>query len=229
LDSHAQPESLALRVQFDTAEQQKDASTLGMWVFLITEIMFFGGMFLAYTYYRSMYPEIFAVASTSLNVYIGAANTVVLLCSSLTMVLAVRASQLGDKKGIVLFLILTLILGGVFLGVKAYEWHEKFVEHHIPGLGFHLEGIPDSAQGHAQLFFSLYFAMTGLHALHMVIGVGILLTLIVWAHRGRYSADYMTPVDLAGLYWHFVDIIWIYLFPLLYLISRHIPGGGGHH
>jgi len=229
LDSHAQPESLALRVQFDTAEQQKDASTLGMWVFLITEIMFFGGMFLAYTYYRSMYPEIFAVASTSLNVYIGAANTVVLLCSSLTMVLAVRASQLGDKKGIVLFLILTLILGGVFLGVKAYEWHEKFVEHHIPGLGFHLEGIPDSAQGHAQLFFSLYFAMTGLHALHMVIGVGILLTLIVWAHRGRYSADYMTPVDLSGLYWHFVDIIWIYLFPLLYLISRHIPGGGGHH
>ena len=229
MDSHAQPESLALRVQFDTAEQQKDASTLGMWVFLITEIMFFGGMFLAYTYYRSMYPEIFAVASTSLNVYIGAANTVVLLCSSLTMVLAVRASQLGDKKGIVLFLILTLILGGVFLGVKAYEWHEKFVEHHIPGLGFHLEGIPDSAQGHAQLFFSLYFAMTGLHALHMVIGVGILLTLIVWAHRGRYSADYMTPVDLAGLYWHFVDIIWIYLFPLLYLISRHIPGGGGHH
>jgi cytochrome c oxidase subunit III len=228
LDSHAQPESLALRVQFDTAEQQKDASTLGMWVFLITEIMFFGGMFLAYTYYRSMYPEIFAVASTSLNVYIGAANTVVLLCSSLTMVLAVRASQLGDKKGIVLFLILTLILGGVFLGVKAYEWHEKFVEHHIPGLGFHLEGIPDSAQGHAQLFFSLYFAMTGLHALHMVIGVGILLTLIVWAHRGRYSADYMTPVDLAGLYWHFVDIIWIYLFPLLYLISRHIPGGGHH-
>ena len=229
MDSHAQPESLALRVQFDTAEQQKDASTLGMWIFLITEIMFFGGMFLAYTYYRSMYPEIFAVASTSLNVYIGAANTVVLLCSSLTMVLAVRASQLGDKKGIVLFLILTLILGGVFLGVKAYEWHEKFMEHHIPGLGFHLEGIPDSAQGHAQLFFSLYFAMTGLHALHMVIGVGILLTLIVWAHRGRYSADYMTPVDLAGLYWHFVDIIWIYLFPLLYLISRHIPGGGGHH
>jgi cytochrome c oxidase subunit III len=215
-------------VQFDTAEQQKDASTLGMWIFLITEIMFFGGMFLAYTYYRSTYPEIFAVASTSLNVYIGAANTIVLLCSSLTMVLAVRASQLGNRKGIVLFLILTLILGGVFLGVKAYEWHEKFVEHHIPGAGFHLEGIPDSAQGHAQLFFSLYFAMTGLHALHMVIGVGILLTLIVWAHRGRYSANYMTPVDLAGLYWHFVDIIWIYLFPLLYLISRHIPGGGHH-
>lgn len=221
--AHAQPASLALRVQFDTAEQQKDASTLGMWIFLITEIMFFGGMFLAYTYYRFSYPAIFAVASSSLNVYVGAANTVVLLCSSLTMVLAVRAAQLGRRKGIVGYLILTLLLGGVFLGVKAFEWHEKFVEHHVPGPGFHLEGIPDAAQGHAQLFFSLYFGMTGLHALHMVIGVGILSSLIVMAWRGKYSASYMTPVDLSGLYWHFVDVIWIYLFPLLYLISRHIP------
>ena len=224
MDSHAHPpESLALRVQFDTAEQQKDASTLGMWIFLITEIMFFGGMFLAYTYYRSVYPDVFAVASSSLNVYIGAANTVVLLCSSLTMVLAVRAAQLGRRKAIVTYLILTLLLGGAFLGVKAYEWHEKFVEHHIPGPGFHLEGLPAAAQGHAQLFFSLYFGMTGLHALHMIIGVGMLLTLIYYARKGRYTAEYMTPVDLSGLYWHFVDIIWIYLFPLLYLISRHGP------
>src|SRR5688572_10530677 len=194
-----------------------------MWIFLVTEIMFFGGMFLAYTVYRSTYPEIFAIASSSLNVYIGAANTVVLLCSSLTMVLAVRASQLGQQRAIVPFLILTLLLGGVFLGVKAYEWHEKFVEHHIPGPSFHFEGVPDAAQGHAQLFFSLYFAMTGLHAVHMVIGVGILLALIFFARRGRYSPEYMTPVDLAGLYWHFVDIVWIYLFPLLYLIDRHLP------
>jgi cytochrome c oxidase subunit 3 len=223
LASHGHSESLALRVQFDTTEQQKDASTLGMWLFLITEIMFFGGMFLAYTIYRSAYPEIFAIASTSLNVYIGAANTVVLLCSSLTMVLAVRAAQLGRQKSIVLFLVLTLLLGGVFLGVKAFEWHEKFEEHHIPGPGFHLEGVAESDQSRAQLFFSLYFAMTGLHALHMVIGAGILIALIVWARRGRYTADYMTPVDLSGLYWHFVDIVWIYLFPLLYLISRHMP------
>src|SRR5262245_56652107 len=155
-----------------------------MWTFLITEILFFGGMFLAYTYYRSTYPDIFAVASTSLNVYVGAANTVVLLCSSLTMVMAVRAAQLGQQKGIVLYLILTLLLGGVFLGVKAYEWHEKDVEHHIPGPGFHLEGVPDGAQGHAQLFFSLYFGMTGLHATHMVIGAGLLLTLIFQARKG---------------------------------------------
>jgi cytochrome c oxidase subunit 3 len=213
-------ETLALREQFDTAAQQKDASTLGMWIFLITEIMFFGGMFLCYTVYRSAYPEVFAEASRSLNVYMGAANTVVLLCSSLTMVLAVRATQLGQRKGIVLWLVLTLVLGTAFLVVKGFEWHEKFVEHHIPGAHFHLEGLAPELQGQAQLFFSLYFAMTGLHALHMVIGAGIMIALTIWAYKGRYSADYVTPVDVGGLYWHFVDVIWIYLFPLLYLIDR---------
>jgi cytochrome c oxidase subunit 3 len=213
-------ETLALREQFDTAEQQKDASTLGMWIFLITEIMFFGGMFLAYTVYRSSYPNVFALASNSLNAVIGAVNTAVLLCSSFTMVLAVRAAQLGQRRAIIIFLILTLLLGMVFLGVKAYEWNEKFEEHHVPGPTFHLEGTP--LQGEAQLFFSLYFAMTGLHALHMVIGVGILSWLIFEAYKGKFSAEYMTPVDVAGLYWHFVDIIWIFLFPLLYLIDRHM-------
>ena len=218
-DAHA--ETLALRTQFDTEAQQKDASTLGMWMFLITEVMFFGGMFLAYTVYRSMYPHVFAVASSSLNATIGAINTAVLLCSSFTMVLAVRASQLGQRKAIVWFVILTVLLGGVFLGVKAYEWHEKFVEHHIPGASFHLEGTP--LQGQAQIFFALYFAMTGLHALHMVIGVGIMAYIARHAWRGVYTKEYNTPVDLAGLYWHFVDIVWIYLFPLLYLIDRHLP------
>ncbi len=221
---HAHAESLALRVQFDTEAQQKDASTLGMWIFLVTEIMFFGGMFAVYTVYRGWYPQVFAIASSSLNEIIGAANTAVLLLSSFTMVLAVRAGQLGQQKMIVIFLILTLLFGGVFLGVKAYEWKEKFEEHHIPGqAAFHLEGVEPSDQGHAQLFFSIYFAMTGLHALHMVIGVGLLLTLILQARRGKFSADYYTPVDTAGLYWHFVDVIWIFLFPLLYLIDRHLP------
>ncbi|MDR3701958.1 MAG: cytochrome c oxidase subunit 3 family protein [Candidatus Sulfopaludibacter sp.] len=218
--NQAHEETLALREQFDTEAQQKDASTLGMWIFLVTEIMFFGGMFLAYTIYRSTYPEIFAVCSSSLNVYIGAANTVVLLCSSFTMVLAVRSAQLGRQRAIVFNLILTLALGFVFLGVKAYEWNEKFVEHHIPGPGFHFEGI--AQQGPAQLFFSLYFAMTGLHALHMLIGGGILTWLIIRTKQGAFTAEYMTPVDVAGLYWHFVDIIWIFLFPLLYLIDRHL-------
>ena len=229
-DAHVHhQETLALREQFESAAQQKDASTLGMWIFLITEVMFFGGMFLAYTVYRNAYPDIFAVASSSINVYWGAANTVVLLCSSLTMVLAVRAAQLGQKQMIVLFLILTLILGGIFLGVKAKEWYDKYEEHHIPGPTFHLEFPHElehldtpANQGHAQLFFSLYFAMTGLHALHMVIGAGLLLYLVFEARKGRYNADYNTPVDLIGLYWHFVDVIWIFLFPLLYLIDRHM-------
>jgi cytochrome c oxidase subunit 3 len=216
-------ETLALREQFDTADQQKDASTLGMWIFLLTEIMFFGGMFLLYTVYRHLYPTVFAVASSSLNAVLGAANTAVLLCSSFTMVLAVRAAQLGQRRAIIIFLILTLILGFAFLGVKAVEWNEKFVEHHVPGFTFHFEGLPADLQGPAQLFFSLYFAMTGLHALHMVIGVGLLTFLILQARKGKYSAEYMTPVDIAGLYWHFVDIIWIFLFPLLYLIDRHLP------
>ena len=219
---HAHAHHPAQQHHFDTLQQQHEASTLGMWIFLITEVMFFGGMFLAYSIYRSRFPHVFAVASTSLNVYVGAANTIVLLCSSLTMVLAVRAAALGSRRGIIIFLILTLILGGVFLGVKAYEWNEKFVEHHVPGPTFHFEELPPDQQGNAQIFFALYFAMTGLHALHMIRGVGILSTLMYQANKGKFSAEYMTPVDVSGLYWHFVDIIWIYLFPLLYLIDRHL-------
>jgi len=216
-DSHT--ETLELREQFESPAQQREASALGMWVFLVTEIMFFGGMFLAYTVYRKAFPEVFSIASNTLNVVIGAVNTGVLICSSFTMVLAVHAARIGSRGLLILFLILTMLLGGVFLGIKAYEWTEKFEEHHVPGPSFHLEGT--SQQGQAQLFFSLYFAMTGIHALHMVVGVGILLTLLIQSYAGRYTASYNTPVDISGLYWHFVDIIWIYLFPLLYLIGRH--------
>jgi cytochrome c oxidase subunit 3 len=217
-------ETLALREQFDTEEQQKDASTLGMWVFLITEIMFFGGMFLAYTIYRTTFPNIFGLASSSLNLPIGATNTCVLLLSSFTMVMAVRAAQLGQKRMIIFFLIITMLFGFAFLGIKAYEWTEKFEEHHVPAqASFHLDGVSPDQQGHAKLFFSLYFAMTGLHALHMVVGVGILSFIIWQTTRGTYSAKYYTPVDIAGLYWHFVDIVWIFLFPLFYLIDRHLP------
>jgi cytochrome c oxidase subunit 3 len=220
---HSEEQTLALREQFDTAAQQRDASTLGMWIFLITEVMFFGGMFLAYSIYRAKYPLVFAVGSTSMNVYFGAANTVILLCSSFTMVMAVRASQLGKRSAIVFWLIWTMFLGLCFLGIKAFEWSEKFELHHVPGFAnFHLNGVGASMQGPAQIFFSLYFAMTGLHALHMIVGVGILSYLLIETRRGRFSAEYMTPVDISGLYWHFVDIVWIFLFPLLYLIDRHL-------
>ncbi|MFB3827096.1 MAG: cytochrome c oxidase subunit 3 family protein [Bryobacteraceae bacterium] len=217
VSSHA--ENPAVREQFESAGQQRTASSLGMWIFLVTEVMFFGGMFTAYTVYRNVYPNVFAHASRTLNAWIGAANTAVLLCSSFTMVLAVHAAQIGARRLLILFLILTMILGGVFLGIKAYEWHEKFAEHHVPGARFHMEGEP--MQGQAQLFFSLYFAMTGMHALHMVIGLGILTVIAIQAYMGKFSPAYYSPVDVAGLYWHFVDIVWIFLFPLLYLIDRH--------
>jgi len=213
-------ETLALREQFDTEAQQKDASTLGMWVFLLTEIMFFGGMFMMYTVYRAVYPNVFGLASSTLNEIIGAANTAVLLCSSFTMVLAVRGAQLGKRRTVMLFLVLTIILGLAFLGIKGFEWNQKFQEHHVPGPSFHLEGT--GLQGQAQLFFSLYFAMTGLHALHMILGCGLMLYLLWKTYQGTYSPDYYTPIDMGGLYWHFVDIIWIFLFPLLYLIDRHL-------
>ena len=170
---------------------------------------------------RSSSPRTRSPRSTKRTQSPGAINTAVLLCSSFTMVLAERAGQLGRRKQIMVFLVLTLILGMAFLGIKGYEWNEKFQEHHIPGPAFHMEGA--GLQDHAQLFFSLYFAMTGLHALHMVVGAGLLSLLLYQTYRGRFSAAYYTPIDMVGLYWHFVDIIWIFLFPLLYLIDRHGP------
>jgi cytochrome c oxidase subunit 3 len=214
-------ETPELREQFETPAQQKEVSTLGMWIFLVTEIMFFGGLFMAYAVYRRAFAGVFGLASNSMNVWYGAINTAVLICSSFTMVLAVRAAQIGRRKALIVFLILTIIFGGVFLAIKGIEWDEKFVEHHVPGPSFHLEGVSPSDQGPAQLFFSLYFTMTGLHALHMVIGIGLMFFLLWHAYMGKYSPSYYTPVDIGGLYWHFVDIIWIFLFPLLYLIAQH--------
>ena len=216
-----------LQHHFDSMEQQKDAASLGMWVFLITEIMFFGGMFAAYLVYRYWFYDAFVWGSSSLDIKLGATNTVVLICSSLTMALAVHSAQLGMRKMLMFFLLLTLGLGFVFLGIKAIEYHDKYVEHHIPGHGFDFEpvtladGSPHKVdQGHSQIFFSLYFAMTGMHAMHMIVGAGLLSTLLYMAWKGRFSATYYTPVENIGLYWHFVDIVWIFLFPLLYLINR---------
>ena len=204
---------------FDDVEQQHEASWIGMWVFLATEVMFFGGMFLGYTIYRTSYPQAFAGASNLLDVWLGTINTAVLICSSFTMALAVRAAQLGQRKPVIIFITLTIILGTVFLGIKFTEYHAKFVEHLVPGSAFRYKG---SVVGGAEIFFSFYFAMTGMHALHMIIGVGLLASLIVKTARGRFSSSYYTPVELVGLYWHFVDIVWIFLFPLLYLVGRHI-------
>jgi cytochrome c oxidase subunit 3 len=208
----------ALQHHFDNLEQQREASSLGMWVFLVTEIMFFGGMFTAYVVYRTFYPAAFADASSHLDITLGGANTAVLICSSLTMALAVHGAQVGNRKALILFPILTSLLGLTFLGIKSVEYADKFEHHLVPGTGFSYPG-PDARQ--VQLFFSIYFAMTGLHALHMIIGVGVLAVLLMKALRGAYTPAYHTPVEVSGLYWHFVDIVWIFLFPLLYLLGRH--------
>ena len=214
----AVPHHPALAHQFDDLAQQREAATLGMWVFLVTEILFFGGVFAAYAAYRNWYPEAFAAASHELDVTLGAVNTVVLITSSLTMALAVHAAQVGQRRLLLIFLAVTTVLGFVFLGIKGVEYAHKFAEHHVPGGSFAFEA--PHAQ-HAEIFFSLYFVMTGLHALHMIIGIGIMAVMMWLAWRGTITPDYSSPIEISGLYWHFVDIVWIFLFPLLYLIGRH--------
>ena len=210
--------------QFEDLEQQQESDFLGIWLFLVTEIMFFGGLFAAYAIYRFFYFAAFEGGSHILDARLGAANTAVLLGSSLTMALSVRSAQTGNRRALVLFLIATLILGGAFLGVKAYEYNQKFVEHVVPGLDWAPEGevlarlAPGGVQ-HAELYFIFYFAMTGLHAIHMVIGMGLLIWLAIRGRKGDFTPHYFAPVEVVGLYWHFVDIVWIFLFPLLYLIG----------
>lgn len=235
--------------QFTTLEQQKESSTLGMWIFLVTEVMFFGGIMLAYALNRHIYFPAFAMGSNTLSLKLGGFNTVVLLASSFTMAMAVWSAQVGKKQLISIFLTLTIILGFVFFGVKYVEYSQKFHHHLVPGKSFDIfycvnnpskcediqpeelrvereelekaQAADPDLNAHAQLYYSAYFGMTGLHALHMVIGAGLLLWLLKLSLDGRFTPNYNTPVDIVGLYWHFVDIVWIYLFPLLYLIDRH--------
>ena len=253
---HAHAHHPALQHHFDTMSQQKEAAVVGMWVFLLTEILFFGGLFAAYMVYRIWYFDAFAEASRSLSLFWGGLNTAVLIFSSLTMAMAVRCAQTNKRSATVNWLILTMILGTVFLGVKVIEYADKFEHHHVPGYNFEWAHQPAAGAEHAapaaehaapaaegaavegghrqlslspaqlqlttQIYFSLYFTMTGLHALHMIIGIGIMLVITWKAYKGKFDEQYYTPVEMAGLYWHFVDIVWIFLFPLLYLVERHV-------
>ncbi len=203
---------------FESFEQQKESSYFGVWLFLVQEIMFFGGLFTVYLVYRTGNQAAFAAGSASLDITLGAFNTAVLIGSSLTMALAVWAAQTNRRKATVWLILATIILGGVFLGVKGVEYSHKFHEHHVPGPNFVWHGPGDAAP--VEMFFNLYFAMTALHALHMVIGIVLLLFVARWAWRGAFSEDNYNFVEGMGLYWHFVDIVWIFLFPLLYLLGR---------
>lgn len=287
-NTHSHAHHPGLQHQFDSMAQQQESTTIGMWAFLVQEVMFFGGMFMAYLYYRSRYPVAFAAASNHLDVTWGTANTFVLIASSFTMALAVYFAQKGKRNAQVLFILLTMLFGSVFLGVKAVEYYNKWKDGIVPVNGLNRKtpnveapmvgrgsndeqihgvttqhGAPaeheyinprgefkwdappmmehasslekelyqtgDGQQHYAdkiRIFFLIYFAMTGLHALHMIIGLGIMVWLLYKAWRGTFSAEYYSPVEMVGLYWHFVDIVWIFLFPLLYLLGRHY--GGGH-
>jgi cytochrome c oxidase subunit 3 len=210
--------TVALAEQFDDLQQQHEAASLGMWIFLATEIMFFGGLFTGYIVFRNLYMPGFEIGSRHLSVEIGAINTCILLCSSLTMALAVRSAQLAKKGPLITFLLLTLLLGATFVAIKlGLEWRHDYLEGFAPGVNWTFHGL---YWRHIELFFVFYFFMTGVHALHMVIGIGILTALIILAARGRFSSsERYNPVEIAGLYWHFVDIIWIFLYPLLYLVG----------
>jgi cytochrome c oxidase subunit 3 len=252
-------ESPHLQHHFDTPEQQFDAGKLGIWLFLATEILLFGGLFCAYAIYRANHPEIFLYAHQFLDKVLGGTNTVILLCSSLTMAWAVRASQLGQRKLLIALLSLTLLGGLGFMSIKYVEYKAKWEHGLLPGTHFspHEHGeestapkapaappsatikpaasgpsgtVPRSAESepapshgkrpsNTQIFFGIYFLMTGLHGLHVLAGMGAIAWILVRSVKGHFGPDYFTPVDFVGLYWHLVDLIWIFLFPLLYLIS----------
>lgn len=204
--------------QFEDIEQQRESYVVGMWAFLVTEIMFFGAVFLAYTVYRVLHHAAFYEAHKQLDIGLGTINTFVLLASSFTMALAVRCAQVRSRRGQVAFLGATLSLAGVFLAIKAVEYSHKFAHHLFPGQAFH---YPDAAiADQARLFYSLYFGATGLHAIHVIAGMLVIGAMLVRALFDRNAKQDYMPVEMTGLYWHFVDIVWIFLFPLLYLIPK---------
>lgn len=225
---------------FEDRSQQDEAHSLGLWVFLATEIMFFGGLFLAFTVYHVMFPDAFGLASSELKVHWGVINTIVLLFSSFTMAMAVHSAQVGKQKSLRTYLIITFLCALGFMGIKSIEWTEKFQHHLVPGPTFsyvingphvqkHLS--PEQVQTvlmrdpfterHVQMFFVIYFCLTGLHGIHVTIGMGVILWMYIRARRNEFGPRWNTPIELTGLYWHLVDVIWIYLFPLIYLIHRH--------
>jgi cytochrome c oxidase subunit 3 len=203
---------------FNSFEQEHEAAEFGMWLFLITELMLFGGLFLGYIFYRTVYSAGFAEGSRHLELSYGGPNTVILIVSSLSMVLAVRSAQLGAQRRLVTYLLITAALGIIFMAVKGAEYYKHFVDGTVPILAWNYTG-PYPSQ--VQLFFFAYFALTGLHSLHLTIGIVLVLITAFMARRGAFLGRRHIPVEMIGLYWHFVDMVWIFLLPLLYLFGFH--------
>jgi len=214
--SHPDTHPAFLAHHFSDPSQQRESAKLGMWIFIVTEILLFGGLFVAYTIYRALDPDMFYNAHKHLNVVLGTVNTVVLITSSVTMALAIRSMQLDRKKHTIYLLIATLLLALVFLVIKYFEYSHKIHLGQLPGKFYTFNGIQGN---NPHIFFSVYFAMTGLHAIHILAGMSAIIWVLVRTSKNHFSSQYYTPIEMTGLYWHLVDLIWIYLFPLLYLIG----------
>ncbi len=205
-----------LQHHFHDAEQQAQAAKLGVWLFLLTEILLFGGLFCAYAVYRAWYPDMFWEAHKLLDLTLGTINTVVLITSSVTMALAIREMQLGRRLTTLYYLYATLAFACTFLVIKYFEYSHKFHLGQLPGKYYTFTGLEGN---NPHIFFSIYFMMTGLHGIHVLGGMGLITWMILRVKRGQLSAEYYTPLEMTGLYWHLVDLIWIFLFPLFYLIG----------
>jgi cytochrome c oxidase subunit III len=213
------PQELELREQFTNPDQQRETATIGMWIFLITEVLLFGALFTSYTVYRISAPQAFDLGSKDMDILLGSVNTAVLICSSFTMALSVYFSEVGNQKMLVVCLLITMLIGMIFLGIKFTEYHSHYTDHKVPGLWFE-DHTAQAAK--VQMFFVFYFVMTGLHALHMIIGLGILSVLLFRTVLGSITAEYHTPIELGGLYWHFIDIVWIFLYAIFYIPGLHL-------
>lgn len=232
-DDHHGHHDPHLAHHFESHEQQFDSGKLGIWLFLVTEVLFFSGLFVFYILYRFLHPEVFEYAHHFLDKKLGAVNTIVLLFSSLTMAWAVRCAQLNQRKGLIVTLIITLVCAGAFMVVKYFEYTHKFHNGTVPAGLYSFDPTSEEGKIEAEhvgvageevpknvgVFFSIYFCMTGLHGIHIVAGMIAITWLLVRAFKGHFNENYFGPVDFVGLYWHLVDLIWIYLFPLLYLIN----------
>ncbi len=212
----AEEKEVFVQHHFVDAEQQFDAAKLGMWVFIVTEILFFGGLFCAYIIFRAIYPHTFIEASNHLDKLVGGADTLDLILSSLTMALAIHSIQTNKPKLTLIYLGITFILAGAFIGSHVWEWLDNFSKGIYPGAAYAYKGVTGS---HAYVFYSLYYMMTGLHGIHVIVGMGLMVWLMIKTKRGRFNGEYYTPIEITGLYWHLVDIFWIFLLPLFYLVD----------
>jgi cytochrome c oxidase subunit III len=211
--------TLALREQFATPAQQRETASIGMWIFIVSEMMIFSALFVAFAVYRLTSPHPFDLGSGEMELTLGTINTILLVCSSFTMALAVYNAESGNQRWLVLFLLITMFIGCLFVGIKLTEYYDHFRDHKVPALWFHYAG---SSAGKVQMFFVFYFIMTGLHVIHLLVGLGLLLVMVIRSLAGAFTPEYHTPILMTGVYWSFVDVIWVFLYAIFYVPGFHV-------